>query len=41
MGNERVNVQNLQVMKILADKNIILVKGAIPGHRGSYVIIER
>ena len=41
MGNERVNVQNLQVMKILADKNIILVKGAVPGHRGSYVIIER
>lgn len=41
MGNERVNVQNLKVMKILADKNIILVKGAVPGHRGSYVIIER
>ncbi len=41
MGNERVNVQNLQVMKILSDKNIILVKGAVPGHRGSYVILER
>jgi len=41
MGNERVNVQNLKVMKILSDKNIILVKGAVPGHRGSYVILER
>jgi len=41
MGNERVNVQNLKVMKILSDKNIIMVKGAVPGHRGSYVILER
>lgn len=41
MGNERVNVQNLKVMKILSDRNLILVKGAVPGHRGSYVIIER
>lgn len=41
MGNERVNVQNLQVMKILSERNLILVKGAVPGHRGSYVIIER
>ena len=40
-GNKRVKVQNLQVIKILADKNLILVKGAVPGFRGNYVIIEK
>ncbi len=41
MGGNRVKVINLQVLKIIPDKNLILVKGAIPGHNGSYVIIER
>jgi large subunit ribosomal protein L3 len=41
MGGDRVKVINLQVLKIILDKNLILVKGAIPGHNGSYVIIER
>jgi len=39
MGGERVTYQNLKVMKILADKNIILIKGAIPGPKNSYVEI--
>ena len=40
MGNERVNVvQNLRAMKILSEKNMHLVKGAVPGHRGAYVIL--
>ncbi len=41
MGNERVKVQNLEVIKVLEDKNMILLKGAIPGSNGSYVTIEK
>jgi large subunit ribosomal protein L3 len=41
MGGQRVKVINLQIQKIILDKNLVLVKGAIPGPNGSYVIIER
>lgn len=41
MGGDRVKVINLQIVKIILEKNLILVKGAVPGHNGSYVIIER
>jgi large subunit ribosomal protein L3 len=41
MGGDRVKVINLQILKIIVDKNLVLVKGAIPGSNGSYVIIER
>ena len=41
MGNERVKMENLQVLKVLADKNLIVVKGSIPGAKGSTVIIEK
>jgi large subunit ribosomal protein L3 len=41
MGNNRVKMINLQVVKIILDKNLILVKGAVPGANGSYVIVER
>lgn len=41
MGNTRVKIQNLQVVKILAEKNLILVKGSIPGAKGSFVTIEK
>ena len=41
MGNERVTMENLQVLKVLADKNLLLVKGSIPGAKGSTVIIEK
>ena len=41
MGNERVKVQNLQVLKVLTDKNVLVVKGSIPGPKGSYVILEK
>ena len=41
MGGDKVKVINLQVLKIIPDKNLILVKGAVPGHNGSYVKIER
>jgi large subunit ribosomal protein L3 len=41
MGNSRVKIINLQVMKILLEKNIVIVKGSVPGPNGSYVILER
>lgn len=40
-GNDRVKMINLQVLKIVAEKNIIVVKGSVPGANGSYVIVER
>ena len=39
MGNARVKVENLQVLKVLADRNMIVVKGAVPGANNSYIII--
>jgi large subunit ribosomal protein L3 len=41
MGNHRTKVINLQIMKILLDKNLVIVKGSVPGPKGSYVILER
>ncbi len=41
MGHERVKQINLQVMKIHTDKNVVVVKGSVPGPNGSYVILER
>jgi large subunit ribosomal protein L3 len=41
MGNARVKVENLQVLKVMPEKNIILLKGAVPGAKNSYVIIEK
>lgn len=41
MGNTRVKMENLQILKVLADKNLIVVKGSIPGHKGSTVVIEK
>lgn len=40
-GNDRVKQANLQIIKVLADKNILVVKGSVPGAKGSYVIIEK
>ncbi len=41
MGNVRVKVQNLKVLKVDADNSLLVIKGAIPGHKGSYVVIEK
>jgi len=41
MGNDRVKVENLEVLKVLVDKNMIVVKGAVPGAKNSYIIIEK
>lgn len=40
-GGDRVKINNLRVLKIFPEQNLILVKGAIPGHKGSYVILEK
>jgi large subunit ribosomal protein L3 len=41
MGNERVKTKNLKIVKLLPEKNLILIQGSIPGHKGSFVIIEK
>ncbi|OYU84253.1 MAG: 50S ribosomal protein L3 [Flavobacterium sp. BFFFF2] len=40
-GGNNVTIQNLRVLKVVADKNLLVVKGAIPGHKNSYVIIHK
>ncbi len=40
-GNARVKMINLKVMKIVPEKNVLVVKGSVPGPNGSYVILER
>ena len=40
MGNARSTVQNLEVVRVDAERNLILVKGAVPGHRGGRVIVR-
>ena len=39
LGNKKVTIQNLQILKIDLDNNIILVKGAVPGHKGSMISV--
>jgi len=41
MGVDRVKMQNLQVIKVIPEQNLILIKGSVPGHIGSYVIVEK
>lgn len=41
MGGERVTVQNLKVLKVVAEKNLLVVKGCVPGHKNAYVIIQK
>ena len=41
MGTDNVTVQNLRVLKVVADKNLLVVKGCVPGHKNSYVIIQK
>ena len=41
MGAEKVTVQNLKVLKVVAEKNLLLVKGCIPGHKNAYVTIHK
>jgi large subunit ribosomal protein L3 len=41
MGGDNVKVQNLRVLKVVGDKNLLVVKGCVPGHKNSYVIIQK
>ena len=41
MGNERVTVQNLQVIKVIPEHNLLMIKGSIPGPKGSIVTVEK
>lgn len=40
LGVERITVQNLEIVDIDKDKNIILIKGSVPGHKNSYLILK-
>lgn len=40
-GNEKVKVQNLRVIKVVPEKNLLVVKGCVPGHKNAYVIIQK
>ena len=41
MGAEKVKVMNLRVLKVMPEKNILLLKGAVPGHNNSYLLIQK
>ena len=41
MGGDNVKVQNLRVLKVIPEKNLLVVSGSVPGHKGSYVFIEK
>jgi large subunit ribosomal protein L3 len=41
MGGNKVTVQNLRVLKVVPEKNLLVIKGAIPGHKNAYVIIQK
>ena len=41
MGNEKVTVQNLKVIKVVLEKNLLLLKGCVPGHKNSIITIRK
>ena len=41
MGGVKVKVQNLRVLKVIPEKNLLVVKGAVPGHKNSYITIQK
>ena len=41
MGGDRVKSINLEVLKIIPEKNLLIVKGSVPGSKGSYLIVEK
>ena len=41
MGDERVTTQNLQVIKVIPEHNLLLIKGSVPGYKGSIVIVNK
>jgi large subunit ribosomal protein L3 len=41
MGNTRATVRNLEIVQVDTEDNVILVKGAVPGPNGGYVVLRR
>ena len=41
MGTDTVKVQNLRVLKVVAEKNLLVIKGCVPGPKNAYVIIQK
>ena len=41
MGNEKVKVQNLRVIKVVPEKNLLVVKGCVPGHKNAYITVQK
>jgi large subunit ribosomal protein L3 len=41
MGATRIKIQNLEVVKVIPEQNLLVIKGAVPGHNGSIVIVEK
>jgi large subunit ribosomal protein L3 len=40
-GSDRVTVQNLEIIKVLPEQNLLVVKGSVPGAKGGYLILEK
>jgi large subunit ribosomal protein L3 len=40
MGNDRVKVFNLEIVKVIPENNLLVIKGSVPGARGSYLSLE-
>ncbi|MDY7394399.1 50S ribosomal protein L3 [Aureibaculum sp. 2210JD6-5] len=41
MGGEKVKVENLRVLKVIPEKNLLVIKGAVPGHKNAYITIQK
>ena len=41
MGGDRVKVQNLRILKVMAEHNVIVVSGSVPGAKNSYIVLEK
>jgi large subunit ribosomal protein L3 len=41
MGDARVTLENIQVIKVMAEESLLIVKGSVPGAKGSFLILEK
>ena len=41
MGTDRVKVENLKVVKVVPEKNLLVVKGCVPGHKNAFVTVQK
>tara|TARA_B100001093_G_C26855299_1_gene1027138 strand:- start:4087 stop:4704 length:618 start_codon:yes stop_codon:yes gene_type:complete len=41
MGNEKITIQNLKVIKVVVEKNLLVLKGSVPGHKNSFITIRK